>query len=75
MKVSKTLRAIAAGLVCLMVMNTLAAEWQWSVPLGNGRAFLWIPPKCRQVRAAEEAKAAKVKKPKVTREKHADEML
>ena len=51
MKVSKTLRAIAAGLVCLMVMNTLAAEWQWSVPLGNGRAFLWIPPKCRQVRA------------------------
>jgi hypothetical protein len=51
MKLSKTLRAIAAGLVCLMVMNTLAAEWQWSVPLGNGRAFLWIPPKCRQVRA------------------------
>src|ERR1035437_1526370 len=40
MKVSKTLRAIAAGLVCLMVMNTLAAEWQWSVPLGKVRAFV-----------------------------------
>ena len=29
-----------------------AAEWQWSVPMGNGRAFLWIPPTCKQVRAA-----------------------
>jgi hypothetical protein len=28
-----------------------AADWQWSVPVGNGRAFLWIPSDCRQVRA------------------------
>ena len=28
-----------------------AAEWQWSVPLEQGRAFLWIPPDCQQVRA------------------------
>jgi hypothetical protein len=28
-----------------------AAEWQWSVPMGSGRAFLWIPPNCLQVRA------------------------
>jgi len=25
--------------------------WQWSTPIGNGRAFLWIPPDCKQVRA------------------------
>ncbi|PTY04983.1 hypothetical protein DB347_20035 [Opitutaceae bacterium EW11] len=29
----------------------LAAEWQWSVPLDNGRAFLWVPPDCTRVRA------------------------
>jgi len=28
-----------------------AAEWQWSVPMGKGRAFLWIPPQCKQLRA------------------------
>ena len=27
------------------------AVWQWSAPVGAGRAFLWIPPSCRQVRA------------------------
>lgn len=36
--------------VCLS-QSTFAAEWQWSVPMGQGRAFLWIPPECRQVRA------------------------
>ena len=30
---------------------TPGAEWQWSVPMGKGRAFLWIPPDCKQVRA------------------------
>ncbi len=30
---------------------TAEAVWQWSVPLGEGRAFLWIPEDCRQVRA------------------------
>ena len=28
-----------------------AAEWQWSVPMGEGRAFLWVPPTCSRVRA------------------------
>jgi hypothetical protein len=28
-----------------------AAEWQWSVKEGDGRAFLWIPPNCEKVRA------------------------
>ncbi|MBW8782508.1 MAG: hypothetical protein JF599_11555 [Verrucomicrobia bacterium] len=34
-----------------------AAEWQWSLALSagaehqTGRAFLWIPPQCKQVRA------------------------
>ncbi len=25
--------------------------WQWSAPIGNGRAFLWIPEHCTHVRA------------------------
>lgn len=32
-------------------LTTSAAEWQWSVPQGSGRAFLWIPPNCTRVRA------------------------
>lgn len=35
----------------LVVLQARCAEWQWSVPMGNGRAFLWIPPNCKQVRA------------------------
>jgi hypothetical protein len=27
------------------------AVWQWSVPMGEGRAFLWVPEECQQVRA------------------------
>lgn len=27
------------------------AVWQWSVPVGEGRAFLWIPENCEEVRA------------------------
>jgi hypothetical protein len=27
------------------------ADYQWSAPMGSGRAFLWIPPDCKQVRA------------------------
>jgi hypothetical protein len=30
---------------------TNGAEWQWSVPMGKGRAFLWIPPQCKELRA------------------------
>lgn len=32
-------------------ISATGAEWQWSVPVGSGRAFLWIPPNCQQVRA------------------------
>jgi hypothetical protein len=40
-------------LTALLSMTSLApAEvWQWSVPMQNGRAFLWIPEGCKQVRA------------------------
>ena len=38
-------------LVILFASTLQAAEWQWSVPEGNGRAFLWIPPGCEKVRA------------------------
>lgn len=34
-----------------MVRPAAGAEWQWSVPFGKGRAFLWIPPNCKHLRA------------------------
>lgn len=34
-----------------IVCSASAAEWQWSVPMGNGWAFLWIPLACKEVRA------------------------
>jgi hypothetical protein len=42
---------VAAIVGVLAVLPARCAEWQWSVPMGNGRAFLWIPPNCKQVRA------------------------
>ncbi|MDR3459777.1 MAG: hypothetical protein P4N60_20300 [Verrucomicrobiae bacterium] len=33
------------------MISARAADWQWSVPMGKGRAFLWIPPECKQLRA------------------------
>lgn len=32
-------------------MHASDAVWQWSVPMGEGRAFLWIPEDCPRVRA------------------------
>lgn len=55
-----THRLVILWLGAAAVFSTLAADWQWSqevtaVTLGNGaahpRAFLWIPPNCRRVRA------------------------
>lgn len=48
-----------AGLLALVICRFLSAVpgragepvWQWSVPMGEGRAFLWIPVDCQQVRA------------------------
>lgn len=45
---SGMIRLVAALLLALPLS---AAEWQWSVPEGEGRAFLWIPPDCERVRA------------------------
>ena len=44
---------IGVSLIFLMLHSPSApaADWQWSIPLGTGRAFLWLPPKCQQVRA------------------------
>ena len=33
-----------------IAVSAWAAEWQWSVPVGNARAYLWIPANCREVR-------------------------
>jgi hypothetical protein len=41
---------LVAGLMG-MTAPASAAEWQWSVPMEKGRAFLWIPEGCKQVRA------------------------
>ncbi|MEO7933714.1 MAG: hypothetical protein ABIT76_11205 [Chthoniobacterales bacterium] len=41
-----------ACMICAAPMPTAASsDWQWSVPMGKGRAFLWIPPECKQLRA------------------------
>lgn len=46
------MRSLRAGLVwAALIASASAAEWQWSVPMGEGRAFLWIPPDCARVRA------------------------
>ncbi|HEU5395542.1 MAG TPA: hypothetical protein VFV81_00145 [Verrucomicrobiae bacterium] len=42
---------LAAGLFLFLIIGANGAVWQWSVPMGKGRAFLWIPPDCKQVRA------------------------
>lgn len=34
----------------LLAICASAAEWQFAVPSGRGRALLWIPPACPQVR-------------------------
>jgi hypothetical protein len=34
----------------VVVQSAICAEWQWSVPMGKGRAFLWIPPQREQLR-------------------------
>lgn len=36
--------------LCLSARAT-EAVWQWSVPMGEGRAYLWIPEHCDRVRA------------------------
>lgn len=51
---------IAAAALLLAQAGARAAEWQWSAPVeavtvaetnAHPRAFLWIPPDCRRVRA------------------------
>ncbi|MEO8613583.1 MAG: hypothetical protein ABI600_00455 [Luteolibacter sp.] len=44
------MKRIFIGLLAL-VSPLMAADWQWSVAEGKGRAFLWIPPGCETVRA------------------------
>jgi hypothetical protein len=39
------------NLLLLTAGAARAAEWQWSVPDGDSRAYLWIPPDCQRVRA------------------------
>lgn len=34
----------------LHAWHTATAEWQWSIPTAEGRAFLWIPPHMEQTR-------------------------
>src|SRR5882724_10429595 len=48
----KTVRFVFLGAFAALLLSEVAtaAEWQWSVPMGTGRAFLWIPPDCARVR-------------------------
>jgi len=52
------LRLIASAVLLLTVFTANAAVWQWSVLVRNAkenadqaRAYLWIPPKCKQIKA------------------------
>ena len=40
-----------AGILLLSSNVGRTAEWQWSVPAGDSRAYLWIPSDCQRVRA------------------------
>lgn len=51
MKMPIRFSTLAVLFAMLVALPAGAADWQWSVPMGNGRAFLWIPPGCKQVRA------------------------
>lgn len=42
---------IALVVVSLFSASAFASEWQWAVPYKEGRAYLWVPPSCKQVRA------------------------
>jgi hypothetical protein len=44
-------RRLPGVALLLLAAQAGAAVWQWSTPVNNGRAFLWIPPDCKQVRA------------------------
>jgi len=49
-KMSRLTTLIATTCCFTFAMTASAAEWQWSVPDGNARVFLWIPPDCSRVR-------------------------
>ena len=44
-------RWLVAVLVSALSLRAGEAVWQWSVPTGEGRAYLWIPENCTRVRA------------------------
>jgi len=50
MRLRSAVGACLGLLAMVLVESAVCAEWQWSVPMEKGRAFLWIPPKCQQVR-------------------------
>ena len=46
----KTTLATLCVLAGLLSRVATAADWQWSVPEGDARAYLWIPTDCSHVR-------------------------
>lgn len=52
-------KCLGIPLIVLLAGSARAAEpavWQWSVPMGESRAWLWIPEHCEEVRAVVFAK-------------------
>ncbi len=47
----RILRWLVVVLVSALSLRAGEAVWQWSVPVGEGRAYLWIPENCTRVRA------------------------
>src|SRR5579862_5298321 len=48
-----SMRSLLCALALFLTKVSIcsAAVWQWSVPDGETRAYLWIPPSCQRVRA------------------------
>jgi hypothetical protein len=49
-RLAKLILALGCVVLCVFGSPLQAAEWQWSAPDGEARAYLWIPPDCPRVR-------------------------
>jgi hypothetical protein len=48
--ITRPVRLLAILMACVVFSSLHAAVWQWSVPDGSARAYLWIPEDCQRVR-------------------------
>ncbi len=49
-RIAQAVFALVCAIACVVGAPLHAAEWQWSAPDGEARAYLWIPANCQRVR-------------------------